>query len=45
MRATALSTTHPRAASQADDMSIGQLFDLVNHYWQERHDELISMVC
>ena len=44
MRTTALSTTHPRAASQADDMSIGQLFDLANHYAQERHDELNSIM-
>ena len=45
MRATALSTTHPRAASQADDMSIGQLFGCEDHHEQERHDELISTMC
>ena len=25
-------------------MSIGQLFDLANHYAQERHDELNSIM-
>ena len=29
---TALRATHSPTSSQADDMSIGQLFDLVNHY-------------
>ena len=45
MRATALSTTHPRAASQADDKRFGQLFGCANHYEQERYDELVSMMC
>ncbi|MDC0526009.1 hypothetical protein OAO87_03325 [bacterium] len=44
-RATALSATHPRAASQADDKRSGQLFGCANHYEQEWHDELISMMC
>ena len=44
-RATALSATHPRAASQADDKRSGQLFGCANHYEQERYDELISMMC
>ena len=42
---TALRATHPPITSQADDMGIGQLFGFVNHYAQERHDELISMMC
>ena len=44
-RASALSTTHSPTASQADDMRSGQLFGLVNHCEQERHDELNSMMC
>ena len=42
---TARSATHPRTAPQADDMRIGQLFGLVNHCEQERHDELNPMMC
>ena len=42
--ATALSATHPRAASQADDKRSGQLFGCANHYEQEWHDELILMM-
>ena len=41
---TALRATHPPITSQADDIRFGQLFGLVNHYAQERHDELISIV-
>ena len=41
---TALRAAHPPTTSQADDMGIGQLFGFVNHYAQERHDELISIV-
>jgi hypothetical protein len=41
-RASALSATHSPATSQADDMRFGQLFGCVNHYAQERHDELNS---
>ena len=42
---TALRATHSPTTSQADDMSTGQLFGCANHHEQERHDELISMMC
>jgi len=38
-----LNTPSPNP-SQVDDMRFGQLFGFVNHYAQERHDELISIV-
>ena len=42
---TALRATHSPTTSQADDMSIGQLFGCANHHEQERHAELNSMMC
>ena len=44
-RAPALSATHSPTTSQVDDMRFGQLFGLVNHCEQERHDELNPMMC
>ena len=41
---TALRATHSPTTSQADDMSIDQLFDCEDHHVQERHDELISIM-
>ena len=42
---TALRATHSPTTSQADDMSIGQFIVCEDHHEQERHDELILMMC